>query len=60
MNDYHLKVVKIQGEFVWHSHEETDEVFIVLDGEMRITVVKAPPASAVRRRGYPHPSRFAR
>ncbi|MBI5032464.1 MAG: cupin domain-containing protein [Chloroflexi bacterium] len=36
MNDYHFKLVKIQGDFVWHSHAETDEVFIVLEGEMRI------------------------
>ena len=36
MNDYQLKLVKIQGEFVWHSHADTDEVFIVLDGRMRI------------------------
>ena len=36
MNDYHFKLARIQGEFVWHSHQETDEVFIVLDGEMRI------------------------
>jgi mannose-6-phosphate isomerase-like protein (cupin superfamily) len=36
MNDYHFKVVKILGDFVWHSHPETDEVFIVLGGEMRI------------------------
>ena len=36
MNDYHFKVVKFQGEFVWHSHDDTDEVFIVLDGEMSI------------------------
>lgn len=36
MNDYQFKLVKIQGEFVWHSHADTDEVFIVLDGQMRI------------------------
>lgn len=36
MNDYQFKVVKLQGEFVWHSHEDTDETFLVLDGEMRI------------------------
>ena len=36
MNDYQFKLVKIEGEFVWHSHAETDEVFIVLDGEMAI------------------------
>jgi mannose-6-phosphate isomerase-like protein (cupin superfamily) len=34
MNDYHFKLAKLEGEFVWHSHAETDEVFIVLDGEM--------------------------
>src|SRR5919109_4726602 len=36
MNDYHFKLVKIQGEFVWHRHPDTDEVFIVLDGEVFI------------------------
>ncbi len=36
MNDYHFKLVKIQGDFVWHSHAETDEVFIVVEGEMTI------------------------
>lgn len=36
MNNYHFKLVKIQGEFVWHSHADTDEVFIVLDGSMDI------------------------
>ena len=34
MNDYHFKLVKFQGEFVWHDHKDTDEVFIVLEGEM--------------------------
>ena len=36
MNDYHFKLVKFQGDFVWHSHDDTDEVFIALDGEMAI------------------------
>lgn len=36
MNDYQFKLVKLQGEFVWHSHAGTDEVFIVVDGEMAI------------------------
>jgi mannose-6-phosphate isomerase-like protein (cupin superfamily) len=36
MNDCHFKLVKIQGDFVWHSHPETDEVFVVLEGELRI------------------------
>ena len=36
MNDYQFKVVKFQGEFVWHDHKDTDEVFLVLSGEMEI------------------------
>ena len=36
MNDYHFKLAKIQGEFIWHIHPETDEVFIILKGDMRI------------------------
>ena len=36
MNDYHFKVVKVQGEFVWHVHPGTDEVFIVLKGQLEI------------------------
>ena len=36
MNDYHFKLVKFQGEFVWHCHDNTDEVFIVLHGDMSI------------------------
>lgn len=34
MNDYQFKLVKLQGEFVWHDHKDTDEVFLVLSGEM--------------------------
>jgi len=37
MNDYQFKLVKFQGEFVWHSHASTDEVFLVLAGEMEIS-----------------------
>ncbi len=36
LNDYHLKLAKLQGEFVWHSHPETDELFLVVDGAMGI------------------------
>ncbi|HEX5840767.1 MAG TPA: cupin domain-containing protein [Anaerolineales bacterium] len=36
MNDYHFKVVKVQGEFVWHAHADTDEVFVVLNGRLEI------------------------
>ena len=36
LNDYEFKLVKLQGEFVWHSHPDTDEAFLVIDGHMRI------------------------
>ncbi|MFD4403502.1 cupin domain-containing protein [Nocardia sp. NPDC058499] len=36
LNDYEIKVVKLQGEFVWHKHDETDELFFVIDGELMI------------------------
>ena len=36
LNDYQLKIVRLEGDFVWHKHADTDEVFIVLDGELRI------------------------
>lgn len=36
LNNYQFKLVRVQGEFVWHEHQETDEVFIVLDGTLDI------------------------
>jgi mannose-6-phosphate isomerase-like protein (cupin superfamily) len=36
MNDYQFRLVKLEGDFVWHDHQDTDETFIVLDGELRI------------------------
>ena len=36
LNDYEIKVVKVQGEFVWHTHEDTDELFLVTSGELTI------------------------
>lgn len=36
LNDYEVKLVKVKGEFVWHSHDDTDELFLVLDGELTI------------------------
>ena len=36
MNDYQLKLAKLEGEFVWHDHKDTDEVFLVLDGRLVI------------------------
>ena len=36
MNDYQFKLVKVEGEFVWHDHPDTDEVFIVIEGTLNI------------------------
>ena len=36
LNDYHLKLVKVKGDFVWHKHDETDELFFVIKGNLKI------------------------
>lgn len=36
LNDYQFKLVKAKGDFVWHSHADTDEVFLVLEGRLAI------------------------
>lgn len=59
MNDYQFKLVKLKGEFVWHSHADTDEVFIVLEGAMTLEFRdKAVPLSVgemyVVRKGVEH------
>jgi mannose-6-phosphate isomerase-like protein (cupin superfamily) len=36
MNDYQFKLVKIKNDFIWHMHKDTDEVFIVIEGEIVI------------------------
>jgi mannose-6-phosphate isomerase-like protein (cupin superfamily) len=36
MNDYQFKIVKLEGDFIWHDHENTDETSIVLEGVLRI------------------------
>ena len=36
MNDYQFKLVKIKNDFVWHKHDDTDEVFIVVEGKIHI------------------------
>jgi len=36
MNDCHFKLVRFEGDFIWHNHAHTDEVFIVIEGEMSI------------------------
>jgi len=45
MNDYQFKVVRLQGDFIWHDHKNTDETFIVLDGLLRIDFRAAPPST---------------
>lgn len=36
VNDYDMKIAKVQGEFVWHTHPDTDELFLVLSGELTL------------------------
>ena len=36
MNDYQFKLAKIKNDFIWHSHEDTDETFIVIEGKISI------------------------
>ena len=44
INDMHLKAVKIQGEFVWHVHDDSDELFLVRSGSMTIQMKGRPDA----------------
>ncbi|HKO55980.1 MAG TPA: cupin domain-containing protein [Thermoanaerobaculia bacterium] len=37
MNDYQFKLARVEGEFVWHKHDDTDETFVVLEGELTIS-----------------------
>lgn len=36
LNDYEVKLAKLRGEFVWHTHEDTDELFLVIEGRLTI------------------------
>lgn len=59
LNDYQFKIVKIQGDFVWHSHPDTDEAFLVIEGELRIdlrdgAVVLGPGELYVVKKGVEH------
>ncbi|MGE6781337.1 cupin domain-containing protein [Ensifer adhaerens] len=36
LNDYQFKIVRIEGDFIWHDHQDTDEAFIVIEGTLRI------------------------
>lgn len=44
INDLHIKAVKLQGEFVWHVHDNTDEFFLVRSGPMTIQMKGRPEA----------------
>ena len=59
LNDYDVMVVKVQGEFVWHKHDETDDFFLVLKGELDIelrdrTVTLKPGELFVVPKGVEH------
>ncbi|MEV7614224.1 cupin domain-containing protein [Streptomyces sp. NPDC089799] len=59
LNDYEVKIVKVKGEFVWHHHEDTDELFLVLSGRLTIRlrdgdVVLGPGELYVVPRGAEH------
>ncbi|WP_434444635.1 cupin domain-containing protein [Lentzea sp. E54] len=41
VNDYDVRVAKVRGEHVWHVHDDTDEFFLVLDGELHIALREA-------------------
>lgn len=36
MNDYQFKIVKLKGDFIWHDHKDTDETFVVIEGDLQI------------------------
>lgn len=59
LNDYDVRLVKVRGDFVWHSHADTDELFLVWQGRMRIelrdgTVELGPGEMYVVPRGVEH------
>ena len=59
LNDYEVKLVRVEGEFVWHTHEDTDELFLVIDGQLTIQlrdrdVVLGPGQLFVVPRGVEH------
>jgi mannose-6-phosphate isomerase-like protein (cupin superfamily) len=59
VNDYEVKLVKVAGEFVWHTHDDTDELFLVVSGELTIQmrdqdVVLGPGELFVVPRGVEH------
>jgi len=65
LNGQHVKLAKIEGEFVWHAHDDVDELFMVIDGELEMqfrdrTVTLAAGECIVVPRGVEHCPRAAR
>ncbi|MGK5554046.1 cupin domain-containing protein [Actinomadura kijaniata] len=48
VNDYDVRVAKVEGEHVWHAHDDTDEFFLVLDGELFISLREPDGERTVR------------
>ena len=58
-NDNEVRLVKVEGEFIWHQHPDTDELFLILDGELDMelrdrTVTLGPGELLVVPRGMEH------
>ncbi|MGX1173574.1 cupin domain-containing protein [Pseudomonas sp. R151218B TE3479] len=65
MNDYQFKIARLEGDFIWHAHADTDETFIVLEGELRIdfrdgAVTIGPGEMYVVKKGVEHKPSAAR
>jgi len=45
VNDCHVKAVKLKGEFIWHHHENEDELFLVVKGTLRMKFRSTKPSS---------------
>ena len=59
IDDYQFKLARLEGDFVWHAHPETDEVFFILDGELRIdfrdgSITLSPGEMLIVPRGVEH------
>jgi mannose-6-phosphate isomerase-like protein (cupin superfamily) len=59
LNDYDIMVVKVQGEFVWHKHDDTDDFFLVIEGRLHVrlrdrTVSLGPGELFIVPRGIEH------
>lgn len=47
VNDYDVRVAKVRGEYVWHAHRDTDEFFLLIDGDLRIRLREGAAERAV-------------